>query len=67
MRSLYIFILYTHTHTNIQIIYIFIYIHIVLDLVSQVRDVILMNVYLNLGDPGGSDFGMRGIWVRGGK
>jgi hypothetical protein len=26
-----------------------------------------MNVYLDLGDPGGRDFGMRGIWVRGGK
>jgi hypothetical protein len=25
----------------------------VLDLVSQVRDVVLMNVYLDLGDPGG--------------
>jgi hypothetical protein len=24
----------------------------VLDLVSQVRDVVLMNVYLDLGDPG---------------
>ncbi len=39
----------------------------VLDLVSQVRDVVLMNVYLDLGDPGGSDFGMRGKWVRGEK
>ncbi len=38
---------------------------IVLDLVSQVRDVILMNVHLDLGDPG--DFGMRGIWAREGK
>jgi hypothetical protein len=26
----------------------------VLDLVSQIRDVILMNVYLDLGNPGGS-------------
>ncbi len=26
---------------------------IVLDLVSQVRDVVLMNVYLDLGNPGG--------------
>ncbi len=26
-----------------------------------------MNVYLDLGDPGGRDFGMRGIWGRGGK
>ncbi len=25
----------------------------VLDLVSQVRDVVLMNVYLDLGNPGG--------------
>ncbi len=33
----------------------------VLDLVSQVRDVVLMNVYLDLGNPGGRDFGMRGI------
>jgi hypothetical protein len=39
----------------------------VLDLVSQVRDVVLMNVYLDLGDPGGRDFGMRGIWARGEK
>ncbi len=29
---------------------------LVLDLVSQVRDVVLMNVYLDLGDPGGSGF-----------
>jgi hypothetical protein len=29
---------------------------IVLDLVSQVHDVVLMNVYLDLGDPGGSGF-----------
>ncbi len=34
---------------------------VVLDLVSQVRDVILMSVYLDLGNPGGRDFGMRGI------
>ncbi len=27
-----------------------------LDLVSQVHDVVLMNVYLDLGDPGGSIF-----------
>ncbi len=39
----------------------------VLDLVSQVRDVVLMNVYSDQGDPGGRDFGMRGIWARGGK
>jgi hypothetical protein len=28
----------------------------VLDLVSQVRDVVLMNVYLDLGNRGGSGF-----------
>jgi hypothetical protein len=28
----------------------------VLDLVSQVRNVVLMNVYLDLGNPGGSGF-----------
>ncbi len=28
----------------------------VLDLVSQVRDVVLMNVYLDLGNSGGSGF-----------
>jgi hypothetical protein len=41
----------------------------VLDLVSQVRDVVLMNVYLDLGDPRGSGFWNEGyrIWVRGGK
>jgi hypothetical protein len=33
----------------------------VLDLVSQVRNVILMNVYLDLGTPGGWDFGIGGI------
>jgi hypothetical protein len=33
---------------------------IVLDLVSQVRDVVLMNVYLDLGDPGGSGFWNEG-------
>jgi hypothetical protein len=33
----------------------------VLDLVSQIRDVVLMNVYLDLGNPGGRDFGIRGI------
>jgi hypothetical protein len=33
----------------------------VLDLVSQVRDVVLMNVYLDLGTPEGRDFGTRGI------
>jgi hypothetical protein len=39
----------------------------VLHLVSQVHDVILMNVYLDLGTPGGRDFGIGGIWARGGK
>ncbi len=41
----------------------------VLDLGSQVRDAILMNVYLEVRNPGGSgfDFGIRGIWARGGK
>ncbi len=34
---------------------------VVLDLVSQVRDVVLMNVYLDLGTPGGRDFGIGGI------
>ncbi len=36
-----------------------------LDLVSQVRDVVLMNVqYIWIWEtPGGRDFGMRGIWV----
>jgi hypothetical protein len=29
---------------------------VVLDLVSQIRDVVLMNVYLDLGNPGGSGF-----------
>ncbi len=38
-----------------------------LDLVSQVRDAALMNVYLDVRDPGGRDFGARGIWARGGK
>jgi hypothetical protein len=33
----------------------------VLDLVSQVRDVVLMNVYLDPGNSGGRDFGMGGI------
>ncbi len=34
---------------------------IVLDLVSQVHDVVLMNVYLYLGTLGGRDFGIGGI------
>jgi hypothetical protein len=33
----------------------------VLDLVSQVRDVVLMNVYLDLGNSGGSGFWNGGI------
>jgi hypothetical protein len=33
----------------------------VLDLVSQVRDVVPMNVYLDLGTPGGWYFGIGGI------
>jgi hypothetical protein len=32
----------------------------VLDLVSQVRNVVLMNVYWDLENPGGRDFGMGG-------
>ncbi len=37
----------------------------VLDLVSQVRDVVLMNVYLDLGDPGGSGFWNAGYMGKG--
>jgi hypothetical protein len=37
----------------------------VLDLVSQVRDVVLMNVYLDLGDPGGSGFRNEGYMGKG--
>jgi hypothetical protein len=37
----------------------------VLDLVSQVRDVVLMNVYLDLGDPGGSGFWHEGYMGKG--
>ncbi len=36
-----------------------------LDLVSQVRDVVLMNVYLDLGDPGGSGFWNGGVYEPG--
>ncbi len=36
-----------------------------LNLVSQVRDVILMNVYLDLGDPGGSGFWNEGYMGKG--
>jgi hypothetical protein len=37
----------------------------VLDLVNQVHDVVLMNVYLNLGDPGGSGFWNEGYMGKG--
>jgi hypothetical protein len=37
----------------------------VLDLVSQVRDVVLMNVYLDLGDPWGSGFWNEGYMGKG--
>jgi hypothetical protein len=37
----------------------------VLDLVSQVRDVVLMNVYLDLGNPGGSGFRNEGYMSKG--
>jgi hypothetical protein len=37
----------------------------VLDLVSQVRDVILMNVYLDLGNSGGSGFWNGGYMTQG--
>ncbi len=33
-----------------------------LDLVSQVRDAILMNVYLEVRNPGGSVFWSRGVY-----
>ncbi len=36
-----------------------------LDLVSQVRDVVLMSVYLDLGNPGGRNFEMRGYMSKG--
>ncbi len=38
---------------------------IVLDLVSQVRDVVLMNVYLGLGNSGGSGFWNEGYMGKG--
>ncbi len=38
---------------------------LVLYLVSQVRDVILMNVYLDLGGPGGSGFWNEGYMGKG--
>jgi hypothetical protein len=37
----------------------------VLDLVSQVRDVVLMNVYLGLGNSGGSGFWNEGYMGKG--
>jgi hypothetical protein len=37
----------------------------VLNLVSQVRDVILMSVYLDLGNPGGSGFWNGGVYEQG--
>ncbi len=36
-----------------------------LNLVSQVRDVVLTNVYLDPGTPGGRDFGDRGYMSQG--
>jgi hypothetical protein len=53
----------------------------VLEVVSQFRDVVLMNVYLDLGNPGGLGFrnegymnkggngkiSLRAIWERGGR
>ncbi len=36
-----------------------------LDLVNQVRDVVLMNVYLDLGNPGGSEFWNEGYISKG--
>ncbi len=36
-----------------------------LDLVSQVRDVVLMNVYLDLGNPGGPGFWNEGYMNKG--
>jgi hypothetical protein len=38
---------------------------IVLDLVSQVRDVVLMNVYLGLGNPRGPGFWNEGYVSKG--
>jgi hypothetical protein len=37
----------------------------VLDLVSQIRNVVLMNVYLDLGNPGGSGFWNEGYMSKG--
>ncbi len=36
-----------------------------LDPVSQIRDVVLMNVYLELGNPGGSGFWNEGAYEQG--
>jgi hypothetical protein len=38
---------------------------LVLDLVSQVRDVVLMSVYLDLGNPGGAGFWDEGVYEQG--
>jgi hypothetical protein len=40
-------------------------VHNALDLVSQVRDAILMNVYLEVRNPGGWDFGVGGYMSKG--
>ncbi len=40
---------------------------LVRELVGRVRNVVLMNVYLDLGNPGGSGFWVGGIGARGGK
>ncbi len=40
---------------------------VVLDFVSQVRDAILMNVYLDVRNPGGSGFWNEGYIGKGGK
>ncbi len=37
----------------------------VLDLVSQVREFVVMNVYLDLGNSGGRDFGIGGYMNKG--
>jgi hypothetical protein len=46
-------------------IYFLILIEIVLELVSQIRDVVLMNVYLDLGSPGGWGFWNEGYMNKG--
>jgi hypothetical protein len=40
---------------------------LVLDLVSQVRNVVLINIYLDLGNSGGLGFWNEGYMSRGGK